>query len=565
MQVSSPTATTVVTNVTGCFGDASGAIDLTIIDGQAPFTYTWSNGETTEDLDSLAAGTYTVTVIDVNGCSTTASGTVTQPTQVIASSMVVTNVTCNGAANGSVNLTPSGGTSPYAFNWSNGASTEDISGLTPGTYDVTVTDFNGCTATGTANITQPVVLDATIVSVTDVNCQNLLSGAVNINVTGGTSPYNFVWSNGTTTEDISSVGGGTYFVTVSDAQGCTDTLSAVIDPAIAVTATINVVDTVSCNGGSNGNLSVSTSGGTSPFTYAWSNGATTQSIANLSGGTYTVTVTDATGCSSVQTLQLANPAIPNFTAGGSTVVCGSDGTLSGTLPNGYTGIWTLLNGTGNISDPTLQVTAVSSLGNGTNQFVWTITNGTCTFADTATLITTVLIIDAGNDQSTCDTLNLQLSGSLSSGSGTWNSPDNGISFSVASDPNATASGLTVGPNIIIWTVTDGNCIEIDTLIITVKPPEECIEDSLEMPTGFSPNGDGPNDFFVIHGLVRYPDNELKVFNRWGNLVYQKKNYNNEWNGTNNNGDKLPDGTYFAIFIVTNQPKLTLTGYVDMRR
>ena len=146
----------------------------------------------------------------------------------------------------------------------------------------------------------------------------------------------------------------------------------------------------------------------------------------------------------------------------------------------------------------------------------------------------------------------------------FRSPDAGISFSNSNDPDATANGLTVGANIIIWTVTDGNCIEMDTLIITVRPPEECNQDTLEMPTGFSPNGDGPNDYFVIHGLVHYPDNEFKVFNRWGNLVYSVKNYSNQWNGTNNSGGQLPDGTYFVIFSASNLTT-PLTGYVDMRR
>jgi len=277
-----------------------------------------------------------------------------------------------------------------------------------------------------------------------------------------------------------------------------------------------------------------------------------------------VTVTDAGGCSDEVSFQLADPAVPGFTGGGITDVCGTDGTLTATLPGGYTGTWTLLSGTGNITDPALPVTAVTGLGSGTNEFIWTITNGTCTFADTATLQTTILTIDAGSGQSTCDTALVQLSGSLSSGSGIWSSPDNGISFSDPSDPSATTSGLEVGPNIIVWTVTDGNCIETDTVIITLKSPEECNEDSLEMPTGFSPNGDGPNDFFVIHSLIDYPENEFKVFNRWGNLVYQKKNYNNEWDGTNNGGDKLPDGTYFVIFEAPNLAT-PLSGYVDMRR
>ncbi|MEI7801365.1 MAG: gliding motility-associated C-terminal domain-containing protein, partial [Bacteroidota bacterium] len=548
-----------------CAGVDPASIDLTVSGGTTAYTFSWSNGATTEDLTNVPAGNYTVTVTDANGCTAIGSKVVTQPQQLSAIASQSQAVNCNGNATGQAVIVGLGGTAPYTYSWTTGETNDTLSNVTAGTYQVTVTDAHGCADTTSVVITEPAVLDVTLGSVTDVNCQNLLSGAIDINVSGGTVPYIFIWSNGATTEDISSVGAGTYAVTVVDLHGCSDTLSAIIDPAIAVTATINVVDTVSCNGGSDGNLSVSTSGGTSPFNYTWSNGATTQSIANLSGGTYTVTVTDATGCSAVQAMQLADPAVPNFSGGGTTDVCGSDGTLTGTLPNGYTGIWTLHSGTGNIDDPNSQVTSVSSLGSGTNVFYWTISNGTCTYLDSATLQTTVLVIDAGNDQSTCDTTNLQLAGSQSSGSGIWSSPDNGITFSNPNDPSATASGFTVGPNIVIWTVTDGNCIEIDTLIITIKPPEECVEDSLEMPTGFSPNGDGPNDFFVIHGLVRYPDNELKVFNRWGNLVYEKKNYNNEWDGTNNSGDKLPDGTYFAIFNVTGQPTLTLTGYVDMRR
>ena len=113
-------------------------------------------------------------------------------------------------------------------------------------------------------------------------------------------------------------------------------------------------------------------------------------------------------------------------------------------------------------------------------------------------------------------------------------------------------------------MTFGNCIEIDTLIITVKAPEDCDTDSLQMATGFSPNGDGANDYFLIHGLIHYSENNFSVFNRWGNVVYKKKNYNNEWDGTNNNGDKLPDATYFVVFEAPNLVK-PLSGYVDMRR
>ncbi|GDX52994.1 hypothetical protein LBMAG27_20410 [Bacteroidota bacterium] len=553
-----------ITDSISCSGINSDTINLTVSGGTAAYNFNWSNGATTEDLANVAAGNYTVTITDANGCTATATVNLTEPQPLNATATQSLEVNCNGNATGVAVVTASGGTAPYTYLWSTTSVNDTITGLLAATYFVTVTDAHGCSDTTNVVITQPLVLDATIVSITDVNCQNLLSGAIDISVAGGTSPYNYNWSNSETAQDLNAIAAGTYFVTVTDANGCTDTLSAIVDPAIAITASINTDVNISCHDATNGALSVNTTGGIAPFSYIWSNGSTTLTVSGLSSGTYTVTVTDATGCSDVATATLDNPAPPTFTGGGTTIACGTDGTLTATLPTGYTGTWTLINGTGNIADPSLSVTVVTGLGNTNNVFVWTISNGTCTFTDTATLIVTDLNADAGNDQSTCDTVNIQLSGSMSSGSGTWSSSDNGITFSNEADPSSTTSGLAVGQNIIVWTVTDGNCIATDTLIITVKPPEECNEDTLQMPTGFSPNGDGPNDYFVIHGLIHYPDNNLMVFNRWGNKVYEKKNYNNEWDGTNNSGDKLPDGTYFVIFESSNLTT-PLSGYVDMRR
>ena len=558
------TATISITDSVYCAGIDFANIDLAVLGGTSSYNYNWSNGATTEDLINLVAGSYTIIITDANACTATANVNVTEPQPLAAIASESQAVDCNGNATGVAIVTASGGVTPYAYAWSTFSISDTITGLVAGTYFVTVTDANGCSNSTNVIINEPTILSVVIGSIIDINCQDVLSGVVDINVIGGTTPYTFSWSNAATTEDLSAIGAGTYFVTVTDAHGCTDTLSAVVDPVIIILGGINVDDTISCNGAGDGSLSVSITGGTAPYGYSWSNGATTQNITGLSGGTYSVTVTDAGGCSDEVSLQLVDPAVPGFTGGGITDVCGIDGTLTATLPGGYTGTWTLLSGTGNITDPALPVTTVTGLGSGTNEFIWIITNGTCTFADTATLQTTILTIDAGSEQSSCDSVNIQLNGSQSSGSGVWSSPDNGISFSDPSDPSATTSGLTEGSNIIIWTVSDGTCIEIDTVIITVKTPAECNDDSLEMPTGFSPNGDGPNDFFVIHGLVDYPENEFKVFSRWGNLVYGRSNYNNEWDGTNNKGEKLPDGTYFVIFEATNLVT-PLSGYVDMRR
>ena len=559
------TSTISITDSILCSEIDSASINLTVSDGTPSYNYNWSSGAITEDLLNVAAGIYTVTITDDNGCTITSTISVTQPATLVATGSQLLSVVCNGNATGEAAVAATGGTVPYTFSWSTSSVNDTITGLLAATYFVTVTDSHGCTDSTSIIITQPLALDVTLNSVTNVNCQNLLSGAIDINVIGGITAYNYNWSNSSTTQDLTGIGSETYFVTVTDANGCQDTLSIIVNPAISVSVSISADDTISCNNGNNGQLTAAVlSGGTGPFNFLWSNSDTTQTISNLSAGTYSVTVTNSFGCTYVATYQLVNPIIPDFSSGDTTEVCGNNGTLNGTLPNGYTGTWTLENGTGSIDNPNLPVTAVTGLGNTDNLFVWTITNGTCSYTDTATFLITILIADAGSDQSNCDSMNIQLSGSVSSGAGVWSSPDNGIAFTNETDPSSLTTGLTVGQNIIIWTVTFGNCIEIDTLIITVKAPEDCDTDSLQMATGFSPNGDGANDYFLIHGLIHYSENNFSVFNRWGNVVYKKKNYNNEWDGTNNNGDKLPDATYFVVFEAPNLVK-PLSGYVDMRR
>ncbi|MBK8192263.1 MAG: SprB repeat-containing protein [Lewinellaceae bacterium] len=127
-----------------CNGASTGAINLTVTGGTGSKTYIWSSGQTTEDLNNIAAGTYTVTVTDANGCTKTTSATVTQP-PAISLSISVTNVLCNGASTGAINLTAIGGTGSKTYIWSSGQTTEDLTNIAAGTYTVTVTDANGCT------------------------------------------------------------------------------------------------------------------------------------------------------------------------------------------------------------------------------------------------------------------------------------------------------------------------------------------------------------------------------------------------------------------------------------
>ena len=217
------TLTTSVTNIT-CFG-GTGAINLTATGG-SPFTYNWGGGVTTEDRTGLATGTYTVTVTNAQGCTSTTSATVTTPS-VLALSATATNINCIGGSTGAINLTPTGGTSPYTYNWGGGVTTEDRTGLAAGIYTVTVTDANGCTATLSRTITQPTALNLSTL-ITQVTCVGGTDGAIDLTVTGSTAPYTYNWGSGITTQDRTGLGAGTYTVIVTDANGCTATTGATL-------------------------------------------------------------------------------------------------------------------------------------------------------------------------------------------------------------------------------------------------------------------------------------------------------------------------------------------------
>ena len=165
-----------------------------------------------------------------------------------------------------------GGTAPYSYAWSNKVTTEDMMGLTAGTYNVTVTDAHGCTATTSATVTEPTAI-STSATTTDVSCNGAANGSVDLTVTGGTSPYTYTWSNSATTQDMTGLSAGKYDVTVTDAHGCTANASVTLTEPTSLSASATAGN-VSCNGGSDGSVDLTVTGGTAPYTYAWSNGAT---------------------------------------------------------------------------------------------------------------------------------------------------------------------------------------------------------------------------------------------------------------------------------------------------
>ncbi len=278
-----------------CNGGMDGAIMISVSGGAMPYTFSWSNGETTEDISGLAAGDYTGTVTDDNGCSFIANATIGEPMEIMVNVDALNNASCNGGANGSILISVTGGTAPYMFSWSNGDTTEDIAGLAAGDYTGTITDANGCElVAGPVTITEPTMIDVTVDALTDASCNGGADGAIAISVSGGTAPYTFSWSNGALTEDLTGLAAGDYTGTITDFNGC----ELVAGPVTVgePTAIDVVVDNVLGSFGTDGVIEITVSGGTPPYTYAWSNGDTTEDLGGLAAGDYTGTITDANGC-----------------------------------------------------------------------------------------------------------------------------------------------------------------------------------------------------------------------------------------------------------------------------
>ncbi|NOQ28175.1 MAG: hypothetical protein GQ564_22665, partial [Bacteroidales bacterium] len=300
-------ATGTTTNI-NCFGNATGSINLTVNGGTAPYTYNWSNGSATQNIANLVAGTYSVTISDANACELIKEFTITEPDAAISATGITTDINCFGDTTGSVDLTVTGGTAPYSYNWSNGSTTQNIANLTVGTYSVTISDSNACELIKEFTIAEPAAAISATGTTTDINCFGDSTGSVNLTVIGGTAPYTYNWSNGSTTQNIANLTVGTYSVTISDSNACELIKEFTItEPDAAISATGTTTD-INCFGDSTGSVNLTVIGGTAPYSYNWSNGSTTQNIANLVAGTYSVMIIDSNACELIKEFTIAEPA-----------------------------------------------------------------------------------------------------------------------------------------------------------------------------------------------------------------------------------------------------------------
>jgi gliding motility-associated-like protein len=560
--ISSATTTSVygAYNVS-CYGSTNGTIDLSVNGGLAPYSYVWSNSATSQDLNVLGAGTYSVNITDLNGCTASASSIVTQPDSLIASINSISNyngfaISCNGASNGSIDAGVSGGMTPYDYAWSNGAATQDLLLISGGNYTLIVTDSNDCVATVTVTLTEPATLTAVVDNISNhngygVSCHSSSNGSINTSVSGGASPYTYLWSNGASTEDISGLTANSYVLNVEDLNGCLANTSTTLTEPTALNSAYTFVNP-GCNGLANGSIDFSLNGGVTPYSFNWNNGSSTEDLNNLSIGTYNLIYSDLNSCRDSISVILTEPQVLDNNIAHQDVLCygGNNAMIDiniagGTPPYSYT--WS----TG------ATIEDIDKLIQGTYIVAITDAQG-CNRKDT--------IIVTQPEQ-----LVLSLASPVLSNG-------HNISFYQHNDGSINLSAIGgVEPYNYIWS-TNQTTEDLDNLFagqysVVVTDAHGCsVAGSIKlsepfdlaMPTGITPNGDGYNDFFVVRGIEAYPDNTLTIYNRWGNVVYKRTNYLNEWNGTNTSGETLPEGTYFAVMEI-NGRDIVLNNYVEIRR
>ncbi|MCG9793391.1 PKD domain-containing protein [Flavobacterium algicola] len=322
-----PSITTTNTQInSSCYGANNGAIQVNATGGipfisGANYLYSWSgpNGFTSSlnAISNLAPGNYALSITDNGGCPITKDYTVTEPNDIIITTDISKNSSCFNANDGQIAITVSGGTLNYSYNWTKDGLTfstnEDLSNLAYGNYTVSVVDAKNCgPKTASFTISQPQLLVVSIAAKTDVLCFGDATGAIATSVTGGTAPYQYIWTgpNGFSSSlpNLTAIAAGTYNLSLKDDLGCQQTLSVTLTQPTAITISVTTTPII-CYENNDASISIAVSGGIAPYNIVWNTLATGNYQDNLSPGDYTVTITDASNCTKNLTINIADAPV----------------------------------------------------------------------------------------------------------------------------------------------------------------------------------------------------------------------------------------------------------------
>ncbi len=550
-----------------CLGVNDGSITLHAGGGTPPYKFSIDGGafQTDSTFTGLTAGAYDFTVRDDNFCELTQSlsiGFITTITLSISKS----NLSCSGDSSGSITIFASNGQTPYGFSLDGIGfqASNAFNNLPAGDYTVTVKDANGCLAIQQVSITEPGPLDVTLVQTRPASCFNTTDGSADIDVTGGNTPYSFLWSNGAVTQNLVNVEGGNYTVTVTDATFCTATLSLTVGQSPPIFIDIESIKNVSCNGAGDAYINVSVNGGTPGYIYVWSNGNNTEDLVDLGPGSYSLTVGDANNCSLNEIYTITSPtglfvSIESVTD----AVCanGDNGSISvsatgGTAPLAYS-----------LDGYNFQTGAnFTGLSAGNYNVVVKDDNG-CTSSESATISEGGdIFFSYGNDFNIINGQSVQLQPILipddvAVDSVIWE-PTTALSCSDCINPVANPTETTV------YTVTliDSNgCVANTVVRIVVRDDWQ-----IYVPNIFTPNGDEVNDRFSFHSYGT-SNIAMRIYNRWGGQVYYNPNQQPNtpaegWDGMYN-GKEAQQGayTYLLNVLYTNNEERQKTGTITLVR
>lgn len=548
-QPGTPMAGTISPVAISCYGESNGSLDLSVTGGTIPYIYLWSNGAATEDLTGLPAGNYSVTVTDSNGCTSVANAAVTQPSSALSGSIVSrTDVTEYGGSNGSVTVSGSGGTSPYMYSIDDGAF--QVSGtfgsLTAGTYKLTIRDAGLCLYELTVTITQPTLpLSALVRDRQNVSCNGGTNGSVTVEGWGGSQPYLYSQGGGAfqSSGTFNSLQAGTYTITVKDAA--LDEFDIIIDIFQPDPLSVSVSgEDITCFGGFTGRVTATPSGGTPPYTYWW-NSAPAQITAvatNLPAGTFTVTVADANGCSVTNSVTISQPVTDmEISIDQDNVTCngGTNGNATAAVAGGlepYSFSWNTMpeqtkENAANLPAGTYTITVTDSYG--------CIKTQTVTIAEPQPITVNPTVTPTSCPDSEDGAVSLAIAGGTSPFTVLWSDGRTGVN----------RTGLTPGSYTAV--ITDHNsCGETVTAEVDFSFSFGC----LVIPQVITPNNDGYNDVWQIRNIDLYPDAEVRIFNRWGKMVFSTSNLSdNPWNGTVG-GKLVPTDSYHYILYLNDGSK-----------
>ncbi|MBL4905738.1 MAG: gliding motility-associated C-terminal domain-containing protein, partial [Flavobacteriaceae bacterium] len=493
-----------------CFGDDNGSITISVTGG-TPFgvpnyyTISWTKDgnpySTSENLTNLGPGTYTLSVLDANNCVHTEDYTITAPNEVLITTVSTSNVICFGANDGEILITPSGGSGNYTFSWTKDgapfATTEDLTNIGPGDYEVTLTDSNGCSITADYTITEPLELILIVDNVVNVLCFGADTGSIAISVSGGTGAYTYAWTKDgvaySSAEDLNNLEAGLYEITLTDAAGCTIIEPITITQTDEITVDYTKTD-ITCTGGNNGSINLNLSGGVAPYTYTWSDLGNGLTRTNLAAGIYTITVTDSLDCTVVEAIEITTQSTLNLNAIVTNISC--FGENDGSIELNITGEQAPLTVTwqddasagvdrNNLTPGTYSVTILDGTGCSINQ--------NFTINEPATIVLDAIITNATDcDNPNSGAIDLQVTGGTAPFTYVWSQ-------------GATSEDLiALGANNYTVTVTDSRgCQQQATYTVTRRAPIE-----LEVLTTANPNCSDKtvsqrNELVITGGIAPY--------------------------------------------------------------